>query len=598
VKLYVGGNAQGIMLADYCAVMNPRLAVELIPWVASEPPATRTDGIVLWQIAGDRERPTGVARNTIFWPDLSFRAFHPDQAYVSSPDALVPSPVGHAHSMLAFACWQRGMSVARTVRLFRPDVFAQAGYFADWAAARARFLERTSRCGADLGAAFARWEQTGPFMHGASRPKGYALADVAREALERADIDVRLSDPDTYVADRLMGDDVWPVYPEIGHHLGVDGAYLFAGTPPAGSFVPPLYDLERFVSASFAQYARYAPESLQCRTSHAVDWRFLGAHAAPRVTALSPYAGMPDDRFWRRAVSRPAPRDVDPAAGIALPIDRSTRVASIGSSFARYVGSVLLANGYRFMVAETQAAQERIASLRVGNIYTARALRQLFERAYGTRVPDDVAWQRADGRFVDPYRPTIEPLGYETPADVVAAWSAHYAAARTLFEGLDVLLVTLGQTEQWYARADGSVFPLAPGEIGNAYDPSRYAFHNARYADVVRDLGAFLGSLRAVNRHARVVLSISPNAPPATYEPRHVQISVAASKAILRAAIDDVERAHANVWYFPLYEIATGAQTRGSFFDHESRSINVRGMAHLMEVFFAHCARGDARIAR
>ncbi len=590
MKLFVGGNAQGIMLADYCAVMNPRLAVERVPWVAGEPPPARSAGIVLWQIGAGRERPTKAPGNVVFWPDLSFRAFHPDQAYVASPDALVPSPVGHAHSMLAFACWQRGMSVARTCALFRADVFARAGYFADWDAARTEFLERTARCGADLAGAFARWERSGAFMHGANRPKGFAIADVARETLERADIDVRVRDPDTYVADRLTGDDVWPVYPEIGHHLGVAGAYLFQGTPPAGSFVPPLHDLERFVAASFAEYGRYAHGSLQCRTANAIDWQFLAAHGPARGTALSPSAALPDDRFWSRAVARLAPRKVDPASGIVLPIGRSTRVASLGSSFARDVGPVLLANGYRFLIAEPAAAQGRVTSLRTGSLYTARALRQLFERAYGTRVPDDVAWQRADGRYVDPYRPNIEPLGFENPADVVAAWSAHYAAARALFEGLDVLIVTLAQTEEWYARTDGSVFPPAPGEIGHAYDPLRYGFRNARYADVVHDLDVFLESLHAVNRNARVVLTVSPSAPRVTYEQRHIQLSLAASKAILRAAVDAVARAHRNVTYFPIYEIATGAQTRGSFFDQDLRVVNERGTAHLMQLFFAHFA--------
>jgi hypothetical protein len=590
VKLFVGGNALAGMLADYCAVMNPRLEVELVPWVAGELPAARKSGVVLWQIGAGRERPAKAAGNVVFWPDLSFRAFHPDQTYVASSEALVPSPVGHAHSMLAFTCWQRGMSVARTCRLFRADIFAQAGYFVDWESARAAFVERTSRCGADLAGAFARWERAGVFMHGASRPKGFAIADVAREALGRADIDVRVHDPAAYVADRLIDDDAWPIYPEIGHHLGVDGAYLFAGSPPAGSFVPPLHDLERFVAGSFAEYARYAPEALACRTPSPIDWQFLVNHASARLTPDSPQAGLPDERFWSRAVAGPAPRSVDPASGMTLPISRSTRVASIGSSFARYVGAVLLANGYRFMVGEPETAHDRVTSLRTGSIYTARALRQLFERAYGTRVPDDVAWQRADGRYIDPYRPSVEPLGFENPAAVVAAWSAHYAAARALFEGLDVLIVTLGHTEEWYARTDGSVFPPAPGEIGHAYDPSRYGLRNARYTDVVRDLDAFLASLRSVNRSARVVLTISANAPRLTYEPRHIQISATTSKAVLRAAADAVERVHPNVSYFPLYEIATGAQTRGSFFDSDLRTINERGMAHLMQVFFAHCA--------
>ena len=596
MNVIVGGNCQGITLAEQCALMNPALVVERVPWVTGDPPVVRDDAIVFWQIGEGRERPERAPANVFFWPDLTFRAFHPDQAYVSTEACAVKSPIGHYHSMLVLQGWLRGRSVAQTRRLFCPEVFAEAGYFMDRALARAQFLERTSRSGADLVGAFASWEQRGCFMHSTNRPKAVAIASVARDLLERAGIDIRLDDPDTYVADPLLAYDTWPVYPEIAHHLGVDGAYLFKSRKSAEQIVPELFDLERFIAGSFAQYALHAREALVCHQAKNIDWRFLDTRAGPRLAVRSPYADLPDERFWRRAVQKVAPRNVDPAAGVALPINRTSRIASVGSCFAQHIGRALVRNGFNFIEAEGSQS-ESVTSARFGNVYTARGLRQLFERAFGTRVPDDVAWQRKDGRYVDPFRPQIEPLGYEDPLAVIAAWSAHYAAVRAMFESLEVLVVTLGLTEEWYARADGSVFPVAPGVIENAYDPARYGFRNARVADVVSDLGAFLASLRAVNRHARVVFTVSPQAPIATFESRHVQVSASVTKATLRAAVDAIENAHANVWYFPSYEIVTGAQNRGIFFDDDARNVNARGVEHVMQSFFAHCESDHGQAA-
>ena len=48
--------------------------------------------------------------------------------------------------------------------------------------------------------------------------------------------------------------------------------------------------------------------------------------------------------------------------------------------------------------AEREERQFGLFSARFGNIYTARQLVQLFERAYGRFQPLDRSWQRPDGR--------------------------------------------------------------------------------------------------------------------------------------------------------------------------------------------------------
>ena len=103
---------------------------------------------------------------------------------------------------------------------------------------------------------------------------------------------------------------------------------------------------------------------------------------------------------------------------------------------------------------------------------------QLFERAYGQFRPQDEFWKRADGRLVDPFRPQIEPDGFATVEELRASRSAHFAAVRAMFETLDVLVFTFGLTESWRNRADGAIFPLAPGVAGGEFHGDRYEFVN------------------------------------------------------------------------------------------------------------------------
>ncbi|MGK3891080.1 hypothetical protein, partial [Enterococcus faecium] len=83
----------------------------------------------------------------------------------------------------------------------------------------------------------------------------------------------------------------------------------------------------------------------------------------------------------------------------------------------------------------------------------------------GREVPAEPAWQRPDGRWADPFRPSIEPEGFATIEDLEADRRAHLAAVREMFAGLDVFVFTLGLTEAWVSRVDGAVFPIAPGVI-------------------------------------------------------------------------------------------------------------------------------------
>ena len=318
------------------------------------------------------------------------------------------------------------------------------------------------------------------------------------------------------------------------------------------------------------------------------------APAAPaQAVAEHPYAELPDHAFWRQAVGDLAAGDVHPMPASPWRIDAGDKVATAGSCFAQHISRRLREEGFEFLnvepgpddAAEAAARGFRDFSARCGNVYTARQLVQLFDRAFGYFRPQDRAWERRDGRFCDPFRPRVEPAGFAAREDVMHESQQHLAAVRSMFRSLDVFVFTLGLTECWISRLDGAAYPVAPGVVAGEHDPRRHEFVNFGVGEVVADLEQFIRKLQLVNPRARMILTVSPVPLAATYEPRHVLVSTVYSKSVLRVAAEDISRRHPHVVYFPSYEIITGPHAGGRYFEPDLRTVTAAGVDHVMRVF-------------
>jgi hypothetical protein len=315
-----------------------------------------------------------------------------------------------------------------------------------------------------------------------------------------------------------------------------------------------------------------------------------------------PYQQLPDHQFWRRAVTWAPPGGLDPVVTPRFRIDPEQRVATMGSCFAQHLARHLASTGLDYYVAEAGPAGMELAearrrnfgvfSARYGNVYTVAQAVQLFRRAYDDFRPTTDAWQRGDGALVDPFRPQVEPDGFADLAALEADRAAHLAATRDVFERSDVLVFTLGLTEAWRDRDDGSVYPTAPGVAGGEYDPARHEFVNYTVDDVRDGLAELCKLARDVNPGVRVLLTVSPVPLVATFEPRHVLVSTTYSKAVLRVAADDAVRRFDFVDYFPSYEIITGGASLRSYYGDDLREVDPIGVAHVMRCFSRHYVHG------
>jgi hypothetical protein len=312
-----------------------------------------------------------------------------------------------------------------------------------------------------------------------------------------------------------------------------------------------------------------------------------------------PYKNGPDYTYWRRSIANVDVLNVDPVVDFGIKITRDMRVATAGSCFAQHIARYLKNSGFNYFVTESghPIIPEKIRannnygqfSARYGNIYTARQLFQMFERAYGRFEPNEDCWGNQQGQFLDPFRPSAQPGGFVSEVEMRLDRTQHLEAVRRMFEDLDVFVFTLGLTECWVSTIDGAVFPLCPGVEGGEFDPARHMFHNQTVDEVVSDMTGFLMSLARVNPAASVIITVSPVPLAATARvDQHVLAATTYSKSVLRVASEMLCAQFNHVHYFPSYEIITGAFSRGAYYAEDLRNVLESGVSHVMSLFMKH----------
>ena len=282
-----------------------------------------------------------------------------------------------------------------------------------------------------------------------------------------------------------------------------------------------------------------------------------------------------------------------PAPGWGL--DLATPIASMGSCFAREIKQVLLARGYNYVAEETHHPAAKHASAAWERLYNTFSMRQVFEYTFGVWRPQ-VRWWVApqDGQVQDPYR---RVLLYDSLGRAEADFARHRLHSRRALQRARVLILTLGLTEIWQDRGDGAVICLPAGPyVNQGGDMGRYDFRVSRYQENLDNLERIHEIMAQHNPDCRLVVTVSPVHLWATFRQDADVVSASCnSKSTLRAVADEFACRHANVSYFPAYEIATilcpllgrPAYTN----DRENFHVNRPTIELIMDHFFATYSR-------
>ena len=311
----------------------------------------------------------------------------------------------------------------------------------------------------------------------------------------------------------------------------------------------------------------------------------------------TPYSDLLPRSFWRSGVAACSPYQWRDLYARRFEITAQTPIAAAGSCFAQHIGRRLRQQGFYYLDLEppppSLPAARRpefgydLFSARCGNVYTARQLLQLARRAFHRFEPEDQIWEQ-QGRFYDPFRPSIEPDGFASEKELtVLRDQVHLPAVRTMLRSCQVFIFTMGLTEAWVSKADGAVYPVCPGVVAGQFDPSRHEFRNFGFTETYADMCAFIELVRARNPGAKFLLTVSPVPLTATASDQHVLVATSYSKSVLRAVAGALYETYDFVDYFPSYEIVTAHAMRGMLYAPNLRSVTAEGVDHVMSHFFA-----------
>ncbi len=310
----------------------------------------------------------------------------------------------------------------------------------------------------------------------------------------------------------------------------------------------------------------------------------------------NPYVKLPGKAFWRSAVADKHYLEIEKLWTPKFPILKPEKIATFGSCFAQHFGNALRHRGFNWHDGEPapeslspsniKAFNYQQFSCRTANIYTTSLLNQWVSWALNISKPPEIYWE-ADGRIYDPFRPRIEPNGFESIDEMLQSRKVTVAALGRVIRTTDLFVFTLGLTESWFDVDGGFEYPMCPGTAGGVFDERDHRFVAQGYSFVEKNLRTVVSLLREANPNIKILLTVSPVPLTATNSGKHVLVATSASKAILRSVAETMATDYAYIDYFPSYEIINSPVFKGAFFKPNQRQVEQRGVNFVMQSFFA-----------
>jgi GSCFA family len=274
------------------------------------------------------------------------------------------------------------------------------------------------------------------------------------------------------------------------------------------------------------------------------NWLWSGPHQdeeqrAVRQTLVGDKQEWAASGLYRRTPTKQAMRDAGLDALLegwrpARPfIDARTRVVAYGSCFAARFAEWLMERGVNASLGD--GSEDSLVRNPLENpLVVAQQLRWVF----GELDVNRVLW-------IDRSQFHVEP----TPA--------RREQLRRMLEAADLLLITFGVAEYWLDTESGE--PLWRAPLKSLFDPSRHLLRVATVAEVLTALETMERLRERFLPQTKIVFTLSPQKQMGTYRPISPLTASSASKAILRAALDEFLRNHPqlnrSLFYFPGFEM-------------------------------------------
>jgi len=310
---------------------------------------------------------------------------------------------------------------------------------------------------------------------------------------------------------------------------------------------------------------------------------------------MNPYQSLKSCAFWKPAVADINAFAIKDLWNPKFCIEPELKVSTFGSCFAQHISKALRHRGFHWFNAEPAPFglspencfkfNYNVFSARTGNIYTTSLLKQWVGWALDPSKVSDEVWL-AEDRYFDPFRPAIEPDGFETEQELLTSRLEAVNTFRKCITTTDYFFFTLGLTEGWVNSKYNHIYPMCPGTVAGTYDADVHQFVNQDFLSAYENLKSAFDQITEVNPKVKFLVTVSPVPLTATMSGRHVLTATTASKAILRSVADQITGSCNHIDYFPSYEIIASPPFKGTFYDPNQRTVSACGVNFVMEHFF------------
>jgi hypothetical protein len=260
-----------------------------------------------------------------------------------------------------------------------------------------------------------------------------------------------------------------------------------------------------------------------------------------------------------------------------LCINKSTKITSIGSCFAREIRNWFIRNNFNYLIGENKKVPWESAKVFKGDkgkqpfehssiawerVYNTFTLRHIIDYTFNQdRLTDRLLRIHIKGvpYISDIIRNRILYKDIEIANQDILF---HIENSKNILCNTDILIVTLGLTEIWESKTRGIVAAANPYKHYEL--PNDFMFRTSSYQENIENLNYIYDVLKKHNETIKILITVSPVSLLETYR-KDVDVITAncESKSILRAVAGDFSH-NKDVYYFPSYEIATV----GSIFDN------------------------------
>jgi tetratricopeptide (TPR) repeat protein len=263
-------------------------------------------------------------------------------------------------------------------------------------------------------------------------------------------------------------------------------------------------------------------------------------------------------------------------------INSSDKVFCIGSCFAREIESSLSALGFEVLskVRDLPNSQNRQGGdAGLANKYTIGSILAEIKNCLEIAQDFKGSFLKSGEKYADC------TLGGTSHLDSVENLTSVREAFSKQFERIKdatVIILTLGLSEAWLDKSTGIFLNVAPPVRAMKKEPDRFELHVLDYHETFSMLQGcvrlIFGNLRP---DVRMLLTVSPVPLLTTFRMGDVLVSNGYSKAVLRAAVEEISFMNDNVCYFPSYEIATLSNPMCVWSDKDFRHVDSSFVSHI-----------------